>query len=1097
MTKKYARRLLLISSLSLSFIGFSQTKLEQEKIKKNYDLPKLSKLSQTFKANFYKEKEKALQMARQKGWRIKYTDSNGSLYELMQVSEDGFPMYYKTDNSDAALSTRTNWLHNGGGLGLNLEGQGMTAYIWDGGLARSTHQEYDGAGGDNRFSIGDGTSTLNFHGAHVTGTIIASGVDAEAKGMAPQAKGVGHDWNNDISEMTDAVASGMLLSNHSYGFALDGVADWIAGAYISNSRNLDQVMYDAPYYLNVTSAGNSGNDNTSNGDPLEGNSLYDKLTGWSTSKNNLVVANAQDANIDNADGSLIGVSINSGSSEGPTDDLRIKPDITGNGTSLRSTFENADDAYARISGTSMSSPNVCGSLILVQQHYNNTQGTFMRGATVKGLALHTADDGGTTGPDATWGWGLLNAKKAVETITDRGLLSEIKELELSEGETYTITVKADGVNPLMASICWTDVPGTAVSGVANDGTAVLVNDLDLRISNTSETFLPWKLTSVNTNAKGDNTVDPYERVEAGVGSGEYTITVTHKGTLTNGSQKFSLILTGVSSDFTIATANPKVEACNSANALFTFNYRQAGPTTTNFTAENLPAGVTANFSTASLNADNSFTVSFENLQGLEPGTYSADVVADNGNISKRETVEIVIFKDDFTSNPAVLSSPANEERGLPTSQLALTWENNINAQSYFVEVSDTPAFTNIIASGTETDLDFVVTGLTDGGIYYWRVKPQNTCGTNSSFSETRSFQTGISDCSYTYTATDFTSSFVDGLEANEIASVPIVVTDDIVIDKITATVTVNHTSVSDLRVFLQEPSALGSNNLFFVNSPCDDTDNIDATFDDDGAALSCSTSAPAVTGTIAPVDNLSAERGKNALGTWFIAINDLVASNGGNIAAASITICTSEANSAAPVFSSNVIGTATNTSLPLTNTHMNATTASETEAQQVYTLVVAPAFGDITMNGSPLVVGSTFTQADINAGIIAFENTQTSSFNDEFKVNILNGANGWLPNQTVSISATASVDNFEIGSLAIYPNPANNEINIKISTPSSDAVRVKIFDLQGRLIKENRYDAMARGFSKRVDVSSLSSGIYLMKISQGDKSGTKKLLISK
>ncbi|QMU66506.1 MAG: S8 family serine peptidase [Flavobacteriaceae bacterium] len=1099
MTQKSFKKLIVCFFLVSSFSSFSQTRLQIEEIKKNYNLNKLSSLSETFKSNFLREKEKAIAMAIRKGWRIKYTNSNGTLYELMKVSEDGFPMYYKTDNSDAALSTRTNWLHNNGGLGLNLEGQGMTAYIWDGGLARSTHQEYDGAGGDNRYSIGDGTSTLSFHGAHVTGIIIASGVDAEAKGMTPQAKGIGHDWNNDESEITDAAANGMLLSNHSYGFALEDVSDWIAGAYISNSRNLDEILYNAPYYLNVTSAGNSGNDNTSNAVPLAGNASFDKLTGWSTSKNNLVVANAQDATI-NGDGTLNFVSINGGSSEGPTDDLRIKPDITGNGTSLHSTFESADNAYARISGTSMSSPNVCGSLLLLQQHYNNTQGVFMRAATLKGLALHTADDGSFTvpGPDATWGWGLLNAKKAAETITDRGLLSEIRELELSQGETHTLTVKADGVNPLIASISWTDVPGTAVSGVANDGTPVLVNDLDIRVSNTTGTFMPWRLTSVNTNDKGDNIVDPYERVDVGVGSGDYTITVTHKGTLTNGSQRFSLIVTGISSDFTIATTTSAVDTCTSGNALFNFNYRQSIPTTTNFTAENLPTGMTANFSTTSLSADGNFTVTFENLDGLDPGTYSVDIVGNNGNISKRETVQVRIFKDDFTNHPVVLSTPADGEREVSMSQTPLTWQNNINAQSYLVQVSDTPSFSTIIASGNETDTDFIATGLSEDTVYYWRVKPENTCGTNSSFSEIRSFQTGIANCSYTYTATDFSSGFVGGLEANEIASVPIAVTDNIVIDKLTASVTINHTNVSNLRVFIQEPNALGSNNIYFLNNPCDGTDNIDATFDDDGSVLSCSPLAPAITGTIAPAEKLSAERGKNAMGTWFIAMRDLVADDGGNIAAASITICTKEPNSSPPAFTSNVLTAVANASETIMATHMEATTASETAAQQVYTLVVAPALGSITKNGIPIIVSDTFTQEDINLGRMAFTNSQTSVFNDEFKVDILNGTNGWLPNQTVSISATASLDSFDLGSISVFPNPSTGEINVSVDTSLNDAMVLQLYDLQGRLIYASKDNTITTGFfSKKIDVNAISNGIYLLKIKQGNKAGIKKVIISK
>ena len=237
------------------------------------------------------------------GWPITFTE-NGSYHELIKVTEENKPIYYKTDNVGAAISTRANYLHNGGGLGLDVEGQGMTAYIWDGGLARATHNEYDGTGGDNRFRKGDNSTALNFHGAHVMGTIISSGNGlASAKGMAPQANGIGHDWNSDTSEVADAATNGMLISNHSYGFATRNQFGQVQlpqhyfGGYITESRDWDEIMFNAPNYLMVVAAGNDGNDNTANNNPT-GGSGFDKLTGHSTSKNNLVVANAQDANID-------------------------------------------------------------------------------------------------------------------------------------------------------------------------------------------------------------------------------------------------------------------------------------------------------------------------------------------------------------------------------------------------------------------------------------------------------------------------------------------------------------------------------------------------------------------------------------------------------------------------------------------------------------------------------------------------------------------------------------------------------------------------------------------------------------------------------
>jgi len=543
---RHWQSVLLIILLSVS-TAFAQTKQQKQQISSRYNQSKLSQLKSEFARKAAAQKQYALQMAAQRGWEVFKSNDDGTFDELVAVSPDGRPVYYTIYNEDAARSTRADHLHSGGSLGLNVNGQNMTAHVWDGGPTRPTHQEFDGAGGSNRVTINDGVTSLNgnsFHAQHVTGTIVASGVQPAAKGMAHHAEALTHDWDNDLSEATAEASSGMLVSNHSYGYRASLIPDWYFGAYIDESRNWDELMYNSPYYLMVVAAGNDGNDNSSNGSPLNGNSSYDKLSGHSTSKNNVVVANGQDANVNN-DGSFNSVTINSSSSEGPTDDLRIKPDITGNGTGVYSTYDNSDNAYNSISGTSMASPNVTGTLLLLQQHHDNVKGSFMRAATLKGLALHTADDAGTSGPDAIYGWGLLNAKAAAEVITQEGNESKIEELTLSQGQSYQITVDADGVNPLMASISWTDPAGTANTGTANLTTPVLVNDLDIRVTKGGSTYTPYRLTGVNSNSQGDNDVDPYERVDVAGATGTYTITVTHKGSLSGGSQDYTLIVTGL------------------------------------------------------------------------------------------------------------------------------------------------------------------------------------------------------------------------------------------------------------------------------------------------------------------------------------------------------------------------------------------------------------------------------------------------------------------------------------------------------------------------------------------------------------------------
>lgn len=574
MLKNYYFKGTLFTVLFCSMLTtFGQTKSQRTQITKEYNTKEIKKLSSSFLEKQKTNKKAAITFAKANNIPVSVTLNDGGFAELQKVNADGSLLYYRTFNVAAARSTRTNYLNTGGGLGLSVDGQNMTAYVWDGGHARVTHQEYDGVGGTNRVSVEDasteGGTQLNFHAAHVTGTICASGFAANAKGMAAHSKVKGYMWNNDLSEATTEAANGMLVSNHSYGYRSKDDAgnnilpNYFPGAYIEDSRDWDNLMYNAPNYLMVVAAGNDGSQSIT-ANPLA--TGFDKLTGHSTSKNNLVVANAQDATIDSA-GNLVSVVINSSSSQGPTDDLRIKPDIAGNGTGVYSSYQNSDSAYGTISGTSMASPNVAGSLLLLQQHHRNVKGSFMRSASLRGLALHTADDAGLAGPDPVFGWGLMNAKRAAETITNTGNSSIISELTLQPGQTYTINVNSDGVNKLLASICWTDPTGTATTAL-NSSSAILINDLDIRITKSSSVFSPWRLTGVNTNGTGDNTKDNFERVDVTGATGQYTITVTHKGTtLSGGSQNYTLIVTGVTTN--VVTCNATVPTNLASSAITT------------------------------------------------------------------------------------------------------------------------------------------------------------------------------------------------------------------------------------------------------------------------------------------------------------------------------------------------------------------------------------------------------------------------------------------------------------------------------------------------------------------------------------------------
>ncbi|MEO6149391.1 MAG: S8/S53 family peptidase, partial [Mucilaginibacter sp.] len=525
----------------------------------------------------------------------------------------------RTYNTEAAEATRTNTVQPGGELNLNLSGSSAILKnklaIWDGGTVDATHKEFAG----KAITIPETQSGVLDHSTHVAGTLIAKGLIARAKGMAfDMSTLLSYDYDDDIPEMGKE-AAGLLFSNHSYGdiagwdgntwYGLPGDSvDYLFGFYDARAKAFDKIAFEAPYYMIVESAGNSHADgfNSPNvGDTYFGytsrtdqtiidkgprpasisyNTGYDVIPTTGNAKNILTVSS-----IDRITASQISrenIQISSFASWGPTDDGRIKPDIVGMGDRVLSTIPN--DQYATFSGTSMSTPNVTGSLILLQEYYaQKHHDSLMRSATLKGLVCHTAVDAGNVGPDYIYGWGLLDVRKAAQTITNDGASSYINEENLLQGQLRTYTVIATGGEPLSASVSWTDPEGASPADeTINDRKPVLVNDLDIRISSEAgPTYTPWVLNPASPAApatNGDNIRDNIEQanVPNTTTGTTYTVTVSHKGSLRGGGQNYSLIVTGGSPNGSSVNNEPinltafPVPANNKLTVLF--NVQAAG-----------------------------------------------------------------------------------------------------------------------------------------------------------------------------------------------------------------------------------------------------------------------------------------------------------------------------------------------------------------------------------------------------------------------------------------------------------------------------------------------------------------------------------------
>lgn len=659
-----------------TFSGLGQTVSQAEQIAVSYNLDKLIEIQSRFQKENRTTEKKLVTILQSKGIQRKTIEKDGTVVDVQGIGIDGTLLYYQTMVSPTGKVTRADALYDNGILDLGISGKNMKVGVWDAGKALETHQEFE-----NRVQNTDLDAEIDSHSTMVAGVIASTGVEKEAKGVAYSSNVISNDWRFDRNEVIDAAMNGLLVSNHSYGIKTSSVPDWYFGSYIQVSKNWDEIMYNAPYYLMVSAAGNarnSGDNEAPNfGTTTDG---FDLMLGFNTSKNGLVVSGAN-TNIDQA-GKLENVSLTSYSSFGPIDDGRIKPDLAGDGTSIYSTGASHDKSYGSSMGTSMAAPGISASLILLQEYHDELYEGFMKAATLKGLALHTADDVFEPGPDYKLGWGVMNTKAAAELLQKRDFSSMLYEERLEEFTTYSIEVEASGHEALMVSLSWTDPEGEYTNqGNLNDMTPALMNDLDIRIIKDGETYYPWRLNPAQSNAtatRGDNKVDPYERIEVANASGKYTIAISHKGNLKFNQQDFSLIISGVKIGSCELTAPDGLSMVSSNetssrllwnkndDTLYEFQYKKGGEELWNtyalwdntFEVNNLELGEryqvrVRGVCTANLTSDFSEELSFVfNGQNTEMDASSLDSNLEEELLVlyPNPTVDEVKVADDFSKN---------------------------------------------------------------------------------------------------------------------------------------------------------------------------------------------------------------------------------------------------------------------------------------------------------------------------------------------------------------------------------------------------------------------------------------------------------------
>lgn len=391
----------------------------------------------------------------------------------------------------------------------DLDGDGVTAAVWDSGALDSTHPDF-GA----RLTVADGASPTN-HATHVGGTLGGNGINSQSHGgsqrqwagMAPGTTLISYDWTNPVAEHDEAInVYGASISQNSWSFTIDeGDFDNCDsyGDYDANAANYDDLVrgvVGGPLVL-CWSAGNERDDGDCGmmGFPYEN---YGVIGPPATAKNNICVGAIRSDTDGMADFS----------SWGPMDDGRLKPDLVGPGSQasddfgVTSTFPGG--GYGTYSGTSMSTPTVSGIVALLQQAYQDSLGSLAAPALIKALLCNTARDLGRTGPDYAFGHGAVDAVAALAQLQEGSVVTSELADEVDVAE-FEFDVQP-GDDRAQVTLCWIDPPASP------GATETLINDLDLvLVDPLGGEHLPWRLSPAVPAAdavRAANHRDPVEQV---------------------------------------------------------------------------------------------------------------------------------------------------------------------------------------------------------------------------------------------------------------------------------------------------------------------------------------------------------------------------------------------------------------------------------------------------------------------------------------------------------------------------------------------------------------------------------------------------------
>ncbi|MEL6923702.1 MAG: cadherin-like domain-containing protein, partial [Bacteroidota bacterium] len=517
--------------------------------------------------------------------------------------------------------------------------------------------------------------------------------------------------------------------------------------------------------------------------------------------------------------------------------------------------------------------------------------------------------------------------------------------------------------------------------------------------------------------------------------------------------------------------------------------------------DGLPSGATAEFSVNPVQASQTsvLTINLQDVTVEGDYTFSLRATAPETDTIVRE-IQFNTVSNDYSQ--FAIKGPVDGSSGL-TQLPEFSWRGVTAADSYEIEVSTSPAFGDSIkysSNGIVDTVHFPNILLESNTLYYWRVRPSNSCGVGE-FTEVSAFHTESLSCAIF--EADNVPINISAQGTPTIESILPITIGGTVSDVNIPVFKGSHDLVKHLDVKLISPA--GTEVLLFTDL-CGNTSFFDIGFDDESPTdLPC---PPIDRNVHKPQNALSVLDGENAQGDWKMQLEVTnTAGEGGALDAWSLELC-SNVNLSSPVLVINdTLLVNPGNSRFITNEFLLTEDENNGSFELTYTLVTLPRNGKVFFEEEELVIGSQFSQGDLNFSRVRYEHAGDDKQLDDFKFTVADGEGGWLGilQFDVSIDSDFTISTKEALAdtfIELFPNPASQEVTLRFAEAITTDLQLSIFDLQGRQLRLLEYDAIQSSLPRLQDkfslnVSTLPQGVYLLRLQTSEGVLTKRLVLQR